>query len=69
MAESFSCYLALGDSMSIDYYPAQDNREPTCGRQKVGAHRSYFSMTPTSGRSLTALITNVTMFYTSEMKI
>jgi lysophospholipase L1-like esterase len=42
MAESFSCYLALGDSMSIDYYPAQDNRELTGGRQKVGAASLLF---------------------------
>lgn len=42
MSKDFSCYLALGDSMSIDYYPAQDTRFPSNGKQKIGAASLLF---------------------------
>ncbi len=42
MAERFSCYLALGDSMSIDFYPAQDKRVPSGARQDLGAASLLF---------------------------
>jgi len=42
MAERFSCYLALGDSMSIDFYPAQDNRLPPDSGEDLGAASLLF---------------------------
>ncbi len=42
MTNDFSCYLSLGDSMSIDYYPVQDSRIPSGGGQKIGAASLLF---------------------------
>ncbi|MBS1956088.1 MAG: SGNH/GDSL hydrolase family protein [Cyanobacteria bacterium SZAS-4] len=42
MTNDFSCYLSPGDSMSIDYYPAQDSRVASDERQKIGAASLFF---------------------------